>query len=126
MAIVQTLTLAFSVNFNNSWSKDYCEKIIRLIFNKANRKLFGRRHKVIKAVGNFELTKGGNTHVHYAVAIPARYMSRFVKVTTDTLDQLAKSCTVDFQVLENQKNVNRWLTYVGKQNTLQSDTSTVV
>jgi hypothetical protein len=122
----QTLTLAFTVNFNNSWNKDYCEKIIRLIFNKANRKLFGRRHKEIKAIGNFELTKGGNTHVHYAVAISARYMSRFVKTATETLDQLAKSSTIDFQVLENSRNADRWLKYVGKQNTLQLDNSSIV
>ena len=84
----QKITTALTVNFNKEFNRDYCERKMRIVFAKANRKLFGRRHKFIKGFGNWELTKVGNIHVHYAIACPARYMSRFVKITNDVLNEI--------------------------------------
>ena len=122
----QKITTELTVNFNKSFNRDYCEKIMRIVFSKANRKLFGRRHKYITAIGNFELTKTGNIHIHYAVACPARFMSRFVKITNDVLDEIANISTIHFSVLYNSNNVRKWFGYIGKKNTLQVDSSTTV
>ena len=90
----QKITTALTVNFNKEFNRDYCERKMRIVFAKANRKLFGRRHKFIKGFGNWELTKVGNIHVHYAIACPARYMSRFVKITNDVLNEIANSSSI--------------------------------
>lgn len=122
----QKLTLAFTINFNQKFKRELCEKLVRIVFNKANRKLYGRRHKVITAVGNFEFTQNGNTHVHYAVACPVNVMSKFVRIAKQTLDVIAPSSTTDFQLIHNENNVQKWLGYIGKENTLQVDGSTTV
>ena len=122
----QKITTALTVNFNKSFNRDYCEKIMRIVFSKANRKLFGRRHKYITAIGNFELTKVGNIHVHFAVACPARYMSRFVKITNEVLEQIANSSSIYFSVLNNSNNVRKWFGYIDTKNSLQVNSSTTV
>lgn len=122
----QKITTALTVNFNNKFSRDFCEKSMRLVFNKANKTFFGRQHKYITAVGNFEYTATENIHVHYAIACPAKFMSRFVKLTIDTLREVAPSATTKFDVIINQNNINKWLGYIGKKNSLQVNSSTTV
>ena len=122
----QKLTLALTVNFNHKLPQNVCERLMRIVFNKANRKLYGRRNRVITAIGNFELTKTDNTHVHYAVACPVNNMSKFVRIVIDTLDVIAKDATTHFDLIHNENNVNKWLGYIAKENTLQVDSSTTV
>ena len=122
----QKITLALTVNFNHKFTRELCEKLMRIVFSKANRKLYGRRHKVITAIGNFELTKTDNTHVHYAVACPSKVMSKFVKVVINTLEEIAPSATTYFDLIHNENNVRKWLGYIAKKNTLQVDSTTSV
>ena len=122
----QKITTALTVNFNKEFNRDYCERKMRIVFAKANRKLFGRRHKFIEGFGNWELTKVGNIHVHYAIACPSRYMSRFVKITNEVLEQIANSSSIYFSVLINSNNVRKWFGYIDKKNTLQVNSSTTV
>lgn len=122
----QKITTALTVNFNKEFNRDYCERKMRIVFAKANRKLFGRRHKFIKGFGNWELTKVGNIHVHYAIACPARYMSRFVKITNDVLNEIANSSSIHFKCIHNLKNEREWCRYIDKKNSLQVDNSTIV
>ena len=122
----QKITTALTVNFNKPYSREFCEKTMRLVFNKANRKFFGRQHKHIKAVGNFEYTQTDHIHVHYAVACPAKFMSRFVRMTMDTLKEVVPSATTKFDVIVNQNNIDKWLGYISKKNSLQVNSSTTV
>ena len=136
-------TFNLAITVNSYAHTNTVLRMNRIAIAIANRRLFGRRHRHIRGVGNAE----GNTnrHLHMTVHCPARSIGKFRKIYTQEMARLlpsihnqlmqiahrksqglpVKSYPIDFELISHGQSL-AWLRYCGKRQSLQLDNSFVI
>lgn len=118
-------------------------KMNRHVFNIVNRRMYGRRLKKIKYIGNIEGTT--NRHLHLTVTLPTQDLGAFKALYTQHMARLLPSIgsqlaaiaikrtqglpitsyPIVFRPIPTQQDLGNWLQYCNKQSSQQLDNSLV-